>query len=98
MPAKKRRNLFYVLLVPVGVAFVVTAFAYCVMSFQAMSPSTAEGAPSTSHPMFRWLRAHGGAAMLAELAALAALTLAAFVTDWFWDRPTTADSMREPLS
>ena len=28
MPAKKSLNPFYVLLIPAGVAFVVTAFAY----------------------------------------------------------------------
>ncbi len=97
MPAKKRRNPFYILLVPVGVAFLVTAFAYCVMSFQALSPPATGGAAAASHPLFQWLRAHGATAMLAELGGLAVLTLAAFVTDWFWDRPGP-DSLREPLA
>ena len=64
MPAKKRRNPFYVLLVPVGVAFVVTAFAYGFMAFQAVQRRAGGrgGAPRAAHPLFQWLRAHGDAA------------------------------------
>lgn len=86
MPAKiKRRNLFYVLLVPVGAAFVVTAFAYGFMAFQAVNATVAEAASYQSHPMFRWLRVNGATAMLAELAVLGVLTVAAIATDRWWD-------------
>jgi hypothetical protein len=95
MPVKKRRNPFYVLLVPVGAAFVVTAFAYWVMAFQAVRPATAEPptavAANGGHPLKRWLRAHGDEALLVELAALAALTVTAIATDRWWDAPTGRD-------
>lgn len=84
MPAKKRRNPFYVLLIPVGLAFVVTSFAYGFMAFQAVNATRAEANRYSTHPLFQWLRAHGGAAMLVELAALAVLTVAAIAADsWF---------------
>jgi hypothetical protein len=85
MPAKKRRNPFYVLLVPVGAAFVVTAFAYGFMAFQAVNATPADAASYQSHPMFHWLRANGDTAMLAELAVLGVLTVAAIATDRWWD-------------
>jgi hypothetical protein len=84
MPATKRRNPFYILLVPVGVAFVVTAFAYGFMAFQAVNATRAEAGRYVSHPLFQWLRAHGDATMLIELAVLAVLTVAAIAADsWF---------------
>jgi hypothetical protein len=79
--AKKRRNWFYVLLAPVGAAFVVTAFAYGLMAFQAVHAAPAEAAAVRSHPLFAWLRVYGDAAMLAEVAALGLLTVAAIATD-----------------
>jgi flagellar basal body-associated protein FliL len=88
MPAKKRRNPFYILLIPVGVLFVVTACAYGVMMFQVANPvPTAAGASSAtvSHPLLQWMRIHGNAALLWELAVLAALTFAAIATDRIWD-------------
>jgi hypothetical protein len=89
MPAKKRRNPFYVLLVPVGAVFVVTAFAYGIMAFQAVNSSARAAAEHGSHPLFQWLHAHGDAAMLWEVGALAVLTLAALATDRYWDPPQT---------
>jgi hypothetical protein len=90
MPANKRRNPFYVLLIPVGAAFVVTAFAYGIMAFQAVNVPSAharEIASDSAHPLFQWLRTHGDAAMLWELTVLAVLTLAAIATDRVWDAP-----------
>ncbi len=87
MPARKRRNPFYLLLVPVGAAFVVTAFAYGFMAFQAVNAAAADAASYQSHPMFRWLRSNGATAMLVELAVLGVLTVAAIATDRWWDDP-----------
>ena len=84
MPVKKRRNPFYLLLVPVGVAFVVTAFAYCVMAFQFVSALRRDAASQAFHPLFVWLKQHGDQAMLGELAALGVLTIAAIATDRWW--------------
>jgi hypothetical protein len=88
MANRKRRNPFYVLLVLVGIVFVVTACAYGVMMFQVANPApTPAGTPPAplSHPMFQWMRIHGNAALLWELAVLAAFTVAAIATDRLWD-------------
>jgi hypothetical protein len=83
----KRNNLFYVLLVPVGAAFVVTAFSYGLMAFQSVNASPADVAASRSHPLFQWLRLHGDEAMLYELAVLGVLTVAAIAFDAVWGKP-----------
>jgi hypothetical protein len=95
MPAPKRRNPFYILLVPVGVAFVVTAAAYYVMAFQSVNP-VRDAAGNQAHPLFKWLRAHGDTVMLIELAGLAVLTVAAIATDHIWGK--SADSQSGPAS
>jgi hypothetical protein len=99
MSARKRRNPFYILLVPVGTAFVVTAFAYWVMAFQAVRPASAEPPTATTmgpgHPMKRWLRANGDKALCIELAVLGVLTVAAIATDRWWDAPATGDGARD---
>ncbi len=86
MALRKRRNPFYLLLVPVGVAFVVTAFAYCVMAFQSVGALRRDAANQASHPLFAWLRQYGDETMLGELAALGVLTFAAIATDRWWTR------------
>ena len=85
MPAKKRLNPFYILLVPTGLVFVVTAFAYGYMAFQAVNAVRADAGLHAGHPLFQWMRAHGDAAMLIELAVLAVLTVGAIATDKIWD-------------
>lgn len=94
MPAKKTFNPFYVLLIPAGLVFAVTAFAYGYMAFQAVNAIRAEAGAHAGHPLFQWLRAHGDAALLIELALLAVLTVAAIATDKLWDR--AAESKHEP--
>lgn len=79
MSSSKRANPFYVLLIPVGLAFVVTCFAYGFMGFQAVNGGTA---PSWArHPLTGWLRAYGDWALVAELVGLAILTVAAMAFD-----------------
>jgi hypothetical protein len=84
MPARKLRNPFYLLLMLVGTVFVVTAFAYGLMAFQAVNGSEADVARTAGHPLMMWLRAHGSTALLAELGMLAVLTFAAIGTDSWW--------------
>lgn len=86
MPAKKPFNPFYALLIPAGLAFVVTTFAYGYMAFQSVNAVRAEAGRHLTHPLFQWLRAHGNAALVIQLAVLAALTFGAIATDRFWDR------------
>ena len=97
MPAKKGFNPFYVLLIPAGLVFAVTAFAYGYMAFQAVNAIRAEAGAHAGHPLFQWLRAHGDAALLIELALLAILTVAAIATDKIWDRAAAArDNFKSP--
>lgn len=86
MPVKKSLNPFYLLLVPAGLVFVVTAFAYGIMAFRAVNAVRAQAGLHADHPLNQWLRAHGDAALLIELAVLAFLTVAAIATDRMWDR------------
>ncbi len=95
MVSRKRRNPFYVALVPLGAVFVVTAFAYGLMAFQAVNGTAAAKAAGGVHPLFQWLRTHGDAAMLWQLGVLAALTVAAIATDRFWDRPAAEPTPSE---
>jgi hypothetical protein len=85
MAAKKRFNPFYALLVAVGVAFVVTAFAYGFMAFQQVNAVRAEAGRNAGHPLFQWLRANGDRTLIVELAALGVLTVAAIGTDRLWE-------------
>lgn len=86
MSVKKSLNPFYLLLVPAGLVFVVTAFAYGFMAFRAVNAVRAQAGLHAAHPLNQWLRAHGDAALLIELAVLAFLTVAAIATDHMWDR------------
>jgi hypothetical protein len=92
MRSRKRRNPFYFALVPLGAVFVVTAFAYGLMAFQAVNGAGAAKAASAPHPLFQWLRTHGDAAMLWQLGVLAVLTVAAIATDGLWARPSPGKS------
>ncbi len=86
MSAQKSFNPFYVLLIPTGLVFVVTAFAYGYMAFQAVNAVRAEAGRHLGHPLFQWLRAYGNTALLVELAVLAVLTVGAIATDRWWDK------------
>jgi hypothetical protein len=90
MPAKKSFNPFYALLVIVGLVFVVTAFAYGFMAFQAVNAVRAEAGLHAGHPLFQWLRVHGDATLLIELGVLALLTVGAIATDRYWDKAPTS--------
>lgn len=92
--SRKFANPFYALLLVAGIAFALTATAYGVMAFrdarpaEAHPPSTAEPAniPKRDHPLMIWMRRHGEAALLIELALLALCTFGAIGTDDYWQR------------
>lgn len=98
MAQKKWRNPFYALLVPVGLAFVVTGFAYSFMAFQAVNAGSEGATLYAEHPLFAWLRTNGSTAMLVELAVLAVLTIGAIGTDSWWtgDQSPEDDNWRRP--
>lgn len=98
MPVKKSLNPFYLLLVPAGLVFVVTAFAYGIMAFRAVNAVRAQAGLHADHPLNQWLRAHGDAALLIELAVLAFLTVAAIATDRLWDRASQERNSSEQFA
>jgi hypothetical protein len=89
MAVKKPVNPFYIALLPVGVAFVVTACAYGVMMVQALAPRAA----ALSGPI-GLMEQHGLAMLAAELAVLGILTVAAIASDDFWTRRFEAAQRR----
>ena len=84
LSAKKWKNPFYTLLIPAGLAFCVTGFAYGLMAFQEVNAGRMAIEQTTDHPLFRWLQAHGTTAILIELVILAVLTFGAIATDSWW--------------
>ena len=85
---KQGINPFYVLLVIVGTAFVVTAFAHGLMAFNLVNPTSAPSDSSViqdpNHPLWQMLRRHGNQLLLWEVALLAVLTVSAMATDTYW--------------
>jgi hypothetical protein len=68
------------------------------MAFQAVNAVRAEAGRHIGHPLFQWLRTHGDATLLIELAVLAILTIGAMATDRFWDRAARDSEERDRLA
>jgi hypothetical protein len=93
---KKWKNPFYLLIIPVGAAFVVTAFAHGFMAFQMVNAGSGRADLHADHPLFAWLRTHGNTALLVELAVLAVLTVGAIATDGWWtDEDATSENNQD---
>ncbi len=84
LSARKWKNPFYTLLIPAGLAFCITGFAYGLMAFQEVNAGRAAIEQTTGHPLFQWLQSHGTTAILIELTILAVLTFGAIATDSWW--------------
>jgi len=80
---KEAFNPFYPLLVVFGVVFFVTACAYGLMAFRAVNAGPGQ---ETEHVMLAFLNRYGMLLLGAELALLAAASLAAMGTDSYWTR------------
>ena len=89
--SRKFANPFYALLLIAGLAFALTATAYGVMAFREARPAHPEAALKEEHPLMLWLRRHGEATLLTELALLAVGTFAAIGTDSYWQRRDAQD-------
>lgn len=103
MPAKRSAtNPFYLLLVVLGIAFTLTACAYCVMTLQAARPHPPEQQAAAGEALLVFLDRHGALLMSAELASLAAAAVAAIATDRYWMRRSCeqyqADRSQQPPS
>jgi hypothetical protein len=92
--AREPVNPFYVLLVLLGIVFLVTACAYGVMAYRAISPNVELQAKP--HPLTEFLDEHGVELLGGELALLAAASFAAMGLDRWRDlrRPKESPSSR----
>lgn len=93
--SRKFANPFYGLLLIAGIAFAMTAMCYGVMAFRDARPApvAAEGDAKNvpaEHPLMMWMRRHGAAALMIELAFLAMFTFGAIGTDGFWQSRAAA--------
>src|SRR5262245_56931759 len=96
MPQKKPVNPFYVILLPVGVIFALTACAFVVMTLRALEPQ-----PMEETGMVMVMQRHGVLIMTIELAILGILTVAAIASEGFWMRrfeaaqPAATDTLEQ---
>jgi len=81
MPAEKRVNPFYIALLPVGVAFALTACAYGVMTVRGLNRHLAD-----EPGLMQLMTQHGLTILVVELVLLAMLTVAAIGTDDYWTK------------
>jgi hypothetical protein len=77
-------NPFYLILVVVGIAFAITACAYCVMAFRAVAHQQATNTETSSAFLMDFLDQYGIWLMLAEIVLLAIATVGAIGTDDYW--------------
>jgi hypothetical protein len=90
--SQKFANPFYGLLIATGIVFALTAISYGVMAFREARPIAGADqgvAAKPDDPLMVWMNHHGEAALLTELAILAAFTFAAIGTDSYWQQRAT---------
>lgn len=93
---KRARNPFYFLLVPVGVAFVVTSFAFGMMAYQQSRPGALplEGEVGVMPLLDR----HGLTILGVEVALIAVFSCGAIATDEYWQRREAKQKEAQPAS
>jgi hypothetical protein len=96
--AREPVNPFYVLLVLLGIVFLVTACAYGVMAYRAISPALAR--QNEVHPLTEFLDKYGMVLLAGELVLLALASFAAMALDRWRElrRPTNDASDRAPIA
>jgi len=85
MPHPKSINPFYVVLLVVSVAFVLTVCGYTVLTFRGSSREVA-AQPDAQHGLLNFLDQYGVQLMLAEVAVLGVTTVGAILTDQYWSK------------
>jgi len=93
--AQKWKNPFYALLIPAGLAFVMTVTAYVYMAFLDVNAARNVVAEQAGHPLFVWLRENGTTTVLIELGVLAVLTVGAISTDGWWTHHDSEDAAEQ---
>jgi hypothetical protein len=95
MRSRKFANPFYGLLLVAGIAFALTATTYGVMAFRNREARPVVASASyDEHALMAWMRRHGEAALMTELAFLAVGTFGAIATDDYWQRRTNREEKR----
>jgi hypothetical protein len=94
---KEPANPFYILLVMVGTLFAITACAYCVMAFRAVSPHTSTATDAWGASLMQFLDHYGMYLMLGEIVALAIATFGAIATDRYWMNKTSQKNLDSSL-
>ena len=84
-------NPFYALLIPVGVAFVISATAYGVMMVRDTAGSDS-GTPQEETGLLGFMDQHGVSILGIEVGLLGVFSLCAIGTDEFWFRRAAAKS------
>lgn len=69
----------------VGAVFVVTAFAYSLVTYAAIHGHFASSSPLADHPLCRILDRNGSTLLQVELGLVGLLAFAAMGTDRFWE-------------
>jgi hypothetical protein len=87
--AAGRKNPFYVLLVAVGIAFLVTACAYGVMAYRDVAFSATDRQIASSG-LIGFIDQHGMTALAIEIGLLGLFTVGAISTDSYWQRASSA--------
>ena len=82
--SKQPKNPFYAVLLVVGVIFAITACAYCVMAFRAVTGEPPGQVSTSGEGLMRFLDQYGMWIMLAEITVLAVATVGAIGTDRYW--------------
>ena len=93
----KITNPFYALLVPVGIAFVISASAYGVMAFRDTMRSTA-GEPKEQAGLLGFMDRHGALVLGIEIVLLGVLTTAAIGIDEIKIRRSTSTAKNDRRS
>ena len=95
---RKPFNPFYVLVVLVGVAFCLTAFAYGVMTVRGLHGVTGSETSPAGKALMEWMDTRGFSLMMIEIGLLGVLTFAAIATDEYWDRPSPKKGSAPPTN
>ena len=82
---KQLKNPFYVVLLVIGCLFLLTTLSYAVMTVQGLDPDALPVTPS-ARLFTEVVDTYGFVALMIELAALGATTVAAIATDQYWLR------------
>ena len=95
MAKRKSFNPFYVLLVIVGIAFVVSACAFGVMAYRGVSLGRS-GEPLAAGGLMAFMDQHGMILLGAQVLLLGLFTVGAIGTDEFWQRRARGVADIEP--